>query len=83
MFDNKELITEVCASWSWRQRMADKMVLETGTGKEFGGWKKRDSLGLFFPNTVEARDRFRGPLTCCLIISISSNYTACDFHFTS
>lgn len=60
LFDNKELTTEVCARWSWRQRMADKMVLEVGTGKEFGGEKKGDPSGLFFPNTLKARDRFRG-----------------------
>lgn len=80
--DTKELTPRVCARWSWRQKMADKMVLEMGTGKEFGGGKKGDSPGLFFPNTIEARDRLRGPLTCCLI-SIRSNYIACDFHFTS
>uniref|UniRef100_A0A452SHM7 Uncharacterized protein n=1 Tax=Ursus americanus TaxID=9643 RepID=A0A452SHM7_URSAM len=41
------------------------MVPKVSTGKEVGGWSEaggRASLGLFHPNTVEARDRSAGPL---------------------
>lgn len=45
--------------------MAVKMIPKTVAGKEVGGWWEAEEgahLGLFCPNTIEARDRSTGPL---------------------
>ncbi len=43
--------------------MAEKMALKVVTRKKVGGWSEGEgvTLGLFRPNTVEARDRLAGP----------------------
>ena len=60
---NKELRSERGAGWSWRPRMAERLVPKVVAGKEVGGWLRLEeqvSLVLFSPITVEIRDRFQG-----------------------
>uniref|UniRef100_A0A8C3WJL6 Uncharacterized protein n=1 Tax=Catagonus wagneri TaxID=51154 RepID=A0A8C3WJL6_9CETA len=47
------------------------LIPEVATGKRVGGYRRLEqgaSLGLFRPNTAEARDRSTGPLTMCACV---------------
>ena len=60
---NKELRSELGIGWSWRPRMAERLVPKVVARKEVGGWPRLEeqvSLVLFGPITVEIRDRFQG-----------------------
>ena len=62
LFSNEELRSKTRVGWSRRLRTAEVIPLVV-TGKEVEGWWEagRRSLGLFHPNSLEARVRSGGP----------------------
>lgn len=64
---------------------AETVVLAGATRKEVGGWleagRRRTPWVCSFQILLKQENRFREPLACCLIFSVSSNYITCDFHF--
>ena len=66
---NKALSSKNGVGWSWWPRIAQWLVLKAATGEklELGRrLEQRVSLGLFCPNTVEARDRSTDRQAHCL-----------------
>ena len=59
MFGNKELRSKNSVGWSQKLRIAEAVPKVVTEMKLEGGWRLEGgaSLGLFCPNTVEARDR--------------------------
>ena len=73
-----ELSSKNGVGWFRKLRMAEWLIPKVATGKKVGGWleggwklEQGASLGLFCPNTVEAKDRSGGRLSALPQLCIS------------